>query len=148
MPLKPQLEKLNARVHSSLPTTALQRRRAEAIALSAHGCLLVALKAEDAVADFRPLDSLRSAIRLSRLLTSDPVDVSFYRGDGRKFTDLNLTALAERTSAIINSGTTSVWPRRRRFAPTATVPRGVSANPRPLSAERQRNSSSTTEQSL
>jgi hypothetical protein len=72
--------------------------------LSAYGCVLVALKAEGAAAHFRPLDSLRSAIRLSRLLKSDPVDVSFYRGDGRKFTDLNLTALAERDAAIINSG--------------------------------------------
>jgi hypothetical protein len=158
MSLKSQLEKLNAKVHSSHPTGALQRRRAEAIARSAYGCLLVALKAEGAAPDFRPLDSLRSAIRLSRLLKSDSIDVSFCRGDWRKFSDLNLTALAERTAAITNLGARPLTRERRkphdRYCLGVAVPRiprrcrEASANPAPLSAKRRRNSSSTTEQSL
>jgi hypothetical protein len=144
VPLKSQLEKLHARVHGSLPTGALRRRLAEAVALRDYGCLAaeisaktpitsamfiaftagsarrhfappdIALKAVGAAADSGPLDNHGSAFRLSWLRKSDSIDVSFYRGDWRKFSDVNCKSHAGRAGEITNLFATAPRERRKR----------------------------------
>jgi hypothetical protein len=69
-------------------------------------------------------------------LKSDPVVVSFYRGDWRQFSDLNLTVHAEPAARIANLDLATDPPRapeaaRRQYGLGVAAPRTPRSSPTP-----------------
>jgi|SRR5579859_83090 len=93
MSLNSELDELRARVSHSLPPGVYDRLQAEAATIHASSKLKRARRAGDVAPEFKLSDVRGETVRLSDLLKTGPVVLSFNRGDWCQFCELELKAL-------------------------------------------------------
>ncbi|OYY72069.1 peroxiredoxin-like family protein [Sphingomonas sp. 28-63-12] len=93
MSLQGDLQTLDADLMTQLPAAIAAAMSHADLALSASGILDAALKAGDHAPDFALTDAHGGMVRLSHVLASGPVVLSFYRGGWCPYCNLELRAL-------------------------------------------------------